>query len=340
MINPCPKRVLCPVGTGEESSGTNYTSEHIDVPEFRSVYYPSTPYGYYTACQGRCMSLVSQEDANLCALRLATICRNQVLNPGKNSYSNAPQICTLQSTGRMVIVPAGTFIADSQEEANQQALSYANSQQINPELPPGVHNVPPPTTTVPSTGGLVPIVIPVPTTGHHPPEPPAPPTSQCLPCDDTVGVSSFSVGCAVPADADSVAYESPPLKCGEWRFEIVTDDPGSIDDGESAVTMILAVNNPERTPVDWGTLVDCPQIAFVMPCSPGDCSAPRTDLHFGFYPGCCNQTSTTCKYAQCQTMEDGQHFLVRLQIYYASAFPTGNSAKHFTVNGTWLAPVP
>jgi hypothetical protein len=120
----------------------------------------------------------------------------------------------------------------------------------------------------------------------------------------------------------------------------VTNDPGSVDDGQSFVTMALVAGNPGRTPIDHSTLDDCPQIAFANPCSPGNCTDPATTLEWGFWPGCCAQKSVDCKYAECQTLEDGSHWMPVLQIYYSTAFPIGNSAKQFTVNGTLIGPLP
>lgn len=344
MLNPCEKHVLCPEGTGAESPGVNYSSEHIDVPEFYSRYYPPVEgYGYYTACVGRCLSLVSQTDADLCAQRLGKICSNETTKGGpggttKPTFDNTLQMCNSPDTGRLVIVSAGLFVADSQAEANAQALSFANALQKDPsKTPPGPTVIQPPTggSGTPTPPGSVPKPVPQPK-----PKPKPPITSQCKPCDDTSAVSSFSVVCNVPADCENKLFESPQLKCGQWKFELVTNDPGSIDDGESSVVMWLAASDPARTPIDWDTLDDCPQIAFNMPCSPGDCSADPTVLEFGFFPYCCAQTSTTCKYAECQTDEDGAHWMPLLEIQYGTAFPTGNSPKKFTVNGTWLGPVP
>lgn len=342
MNNPCPKHVLCPSGTGSDTAGVNYSSEHVDVPEYFAPYYPPVPgYGYYTACQNRCMSLISQEDADLCAQRLGKICLNEAIGGGpgnqpKPTFGNTPQICTEPGTGRLVTVPADVFIADSQDEANAQALSYANKAQKNPRTPPGPTIVPPPSTPAP---GLPVNTIPTPVP-HPPPHPPAPPASQCKPCDDSSAVSTFSVVCNIPADTQTRTFESPPLKCGQWRFEVVTNDPGSVDDGESYITAYLAASNPARTMVDWGTLADCPQMAWINPCSPGPCTAARTTLQWGFYPGCCSQTSTDCKYAECQIMEDGSHWMPLLIIQYVSMLFTGNSSKKFTVTGTLLAPLP
>lgn len=334
MNNPCPKRILCPAGTGSDSGGFNYSSEHVDVPEFEGRYYPPTDIGTYTACVGRCQSTISQADADLCAQRLGKICLNATTN-GKPTYGNTPQICTIPGTGKTVIVPADVFVADSQAEANAQALSYANGLQVLPTTPP-VLTVPPPTTSEgpPSTPNTIPTPTPQPT--PHPP----PPSSHCLPCDDTGAVSSFTKACDVPADTQILLFESPPLKCGQWRFQVTTVDPGSVDDGESYVTLYPAASNPARTPLDWSGLEDCSApFPFINPCSPADCSAPRTTLQWGLL-GCCSDTTANCKWLECQTLEDGSHWMPLLIIQYSSAFPTGNSEKKFTVTGTLINPLP
>lgn len=332
MINPCPRRILCPPGTGVETSGTNYSAEHHDVREFPAVYYPPTPYGYYTACVGRCISILSQREADLCAQRLGKICLNETTT-NKPTFGNNPQICTIAATGKTVIVDAGVFHADSQAEADAQALSFANEQQVNPGTPPGI-------TVVPNDGGggdgTPPNIVPTPT----PPRPRPPAASHCKPCDDSGASGAFSLVCNVPASKDIISFESPPLKCGTWRFRIETNDPGSIDDGESGVTLSAVAANPARTTLTWESVFDCGQIAFVMPCSPGDCTAPRTVLEFGLFPGCCGTKQVDCSYANCETLGDGSRWLVILRVTYATAFPIGNSAKRFTIHGTLLAPLP
>lgn len=341
MNNLCARHVLCPPGTGAESSEANYSSEHVDVPEYYGEYYPPvTPYGYYTACQGRCLSLVSQSDADLCAQRLAKLCYNDAVPTGpggrpKPVVGNDPQTCNEPGTGRLVAVPANVFYADSLAEANKQALAYANSLQKNPRTPPGTTIIPPPSTPVTTPTNPIPTPVTPPA-----PKPPAPPASQCKPCDDTSAVSTFTLPCNVPADCAFKAFESPPLKCGQWRFEVITNNPGSVDDGESYITAQVVAGDPLRTPVDWGSFEDCPQMAWINPCSPADCSAPRTDLAWGFYPGCCADTDSDCRYLRCQTLDDGTHWMPLLMIYYTSIFNIGNSAKQFTVKGTLLAPLP
>lgn len=341
MINPCPRRILCPPGTGTDSPGTNYSSEHVDVPEYPGVYYPpDAGYNTYSACRGLCISTVSQEDADLCAARQAALCIGQAT--GKSTYGNTVQTCAEPGTGRTVIVPAYVFLAGSVAEANAQALSYATKLQLGTTIPPGLHIVPP-AVTPPSggTGTTPPNVIPTP--GPVPrPRPPTPPTSHCKPCDDTVGVSSFSQVCDVPAGVLILSWESPPLRCGQWLFSLVTNDGGSIDDPQATVTLVLVVNDPSRTYVDWGTLVACEQMAYTNPCASGPlCDVVDTAAFGKAWNQCCSDTIYDCKWIECQTMPDGHHYLCRLQINYACVGgPEVPFAKKFTVNGTLINPLP
>lgn len=335
MITPCPRHVLCPPGTGTDSPGVNYSSEHVDVPEFRGIYWPPTPYGFYTACQGRCISTVSQLDANLCAQRLAKICLNQVTN-GKPTYGNTLQICNMPSTGRTVIIPADTYLADSVAEANAMALSAANEQQQDPTTPPGVTIDPPPGgggSNEPTPPNVIPVPVPVP----KKPTPP-PPASQCKPCDDTSAVASFTLVCSVDPSIQLKTWESPLLKCGQWDFNILTNDGGPAGSPAWFVVAQLVANDSTRTPVDWGSLTDCPQMAWRCPCASGDCSAYDTQ-QLAFFPFCCGVTNTNCKYAECQNLPDGGHYMTRLQVIY-SCGDDFSPAKQFTVQGTWIAPVP
>lgn len=343
MLNPCPRHVLCPEGTGTESPGVNYSSEHVDFPEYHGRYYPPSPYGFYTACMGRCVSFVSQLDADLCAQRLGQLCLNNgggtgpgspnPTKPPKTIFCNGPQVCTIPSTGRTVFIPAGMFCANSQAEADAEAVSFINKLQKDPATPPGPTVLPSPGPSVPPTNTGIPKPTP------QPNKPPPPPTSQCKPCDDTAAVSSFSVVCNIPANTETMYFESPALKCGQWRFSVVTNDPGSVDDGESTIVAYLAVANPERSVIDRTTLDDCPEMSWNNPCSPGACTAPRTTLQWGFFPGCCATTATECSYVECQTIGETD-WLVVLRWFYNCGLFTGNSSKKFTMNGTWLGPLP
>lgn len=351
MNNPCFRHVDCPTGTGSASDGFNYSSEYIEVKSYPAISYPDSPYGYYTSCQGRCLSLVSQQDADLCAQRLAKICQNDggltaggggggsgSSEPTLPTYGNDQQICTITGTGRTVVVPADVFIANSKAEANAQALSYANNQQQQPTTPPGVTIAPGPDT--PKLPVNPPNVIP-----HTPPPqppPPPPPTSQCKPCDDTSAVFAFTLVIDVPADEDTVTVYSPLLKCGKWRFTLTTDDPGGIG-GEAGIVGYLVAGDPAHTEVPPGSLELCDQLTWVMPCSPDPCPddpfPPATVDQMALEPGCCNTISTECGYIDCQTLDDGSHWMTRLAVQYATADPI-TSARKFTMTGTWLGPKP
>lgn len=337
MINPCPRRVLCPPGTGTDRPGTNYSSEHIDVPEYYSPYYPDHPYNYYSACQGRCVSLVSQEDANLCAARNAAICIAQ--SKGKPTYGNTAQTCTGPNNGNLVVVPPDVFLAGSVAEANAQALSYANKLQQPGVLPPGPPHIVPP----PGSGGggppTPPNVIPVPAPVPRP-RPPPPPASQCKPCDDTSAVTAFSKVFDISDYDPGQTYFSPPLKCGRWKFSIDTNaplPPGS----QGNVVATLVANDPGHTFLDYSSLPDCPlPMAWTAPCgSPPACDPLNTGQYALTSSFCCGDNEVDCKYAECQTIA-GQHYLVAVYVQFAFTFPEFGLAHQFTFKGQWLGPLP
>lgn len=342
MNNPCPKRVLCPAGTGSDTAGVNYSSEHVDVPEFPSVYYPPVPgYGYYTSCQNRCMSLISQQDADLCAQRLGKICLNEQTHDGpgdkpKQTFGNTPQICNEPNTGRLVIIPADTFLADSVAEANAQALSAANKAQKDPNTPSGPSGPPPPNPNPPPVITIN--TIPTPQLPH--PKPPTPPpASQCKPCDDTTGAGSFSIPFDIPdgGAAQGPVY-SPPIKCGVWRFWIETNvaAPQSV---QNFVTATLVASDPAHTLVDSGSLTNCPQMAWVAPCGHGGACDPQNVGEYGIFPGCCDVNFFDCLYAECQTI-GGQHYLVEVMLYFVPGDPLVELAHQFTFKGQWTGPLP
>lgn len=345
MLNPCSTHIDCPTGTGTDTSGVNYSSEHVDTPEWQSVYYPPVPgYGTFTACAGRCVSLVSQQDADLCAQRLGKLCLNENIPAGPNkgpgdtpkqTFPNTPQVCTEPNTGRTVIVPAGVIYADSQGEANAQALSLANKMQKDPATPPGPNLVPPPSTN--PTPGISVNTIPTPTPHRH--QEPPPPTSQCKPCDDTVGVTSFDVLFDVPDASGDILQYSPRLKCGQWRFWITTGTPAPPGAAATYVTANLCASDPSHTLVDWASLEDCPQMAWQSPCGHGDDCTPQDVGEYGVFPGCCDTNDFHCKYAQCQTI-DLQHYLVQVQIQFVCPFPEFELAHQFTFHGEWLSALP
>lgn len=343
MNHPCPKHILCPTGTGSQSPGTNYSSENLDDPPYSGIYFPPTDYGTYTACHGLCVSNISQANADLCAQQQGKICQNDnggTAGPGndggKQTFKNTAQLCTMQSTGRQVLVPDGLFSGDSQAEANAMALAYANKLQQDPSTPPGPNVVPEPPTTPNNPVNTIPTPEPQP----HP-KPPTPPSNECKPCDDSGAVSSFSVVCDVPVGSSVLYFESPKLKCGAWNFQVETNDAGDPADPSCHIVASLAASDPVRTPIDSGSLEDCPQMSWDMPCSPGDCSAPKTVEQMGFYPGCCSQDNSNCKYIRCQTLNDGTHWMPLLRIWFVNDLNLPNfQAKKFTVKGVQTEALP
>lgn len=341
MISPCRKHVLCPTGAGTDSPGVNYTSEHIDVPTFPAIYYPPTVYGTHTACKGLCISLVSQQDAELCAQRLGKICNNDNGNNNggtpKQQFTNTVQSCTIPGTNRMVIVPAGVFTADSQAEANAQALDYANKLQVDPGTPPGVTNVPTPNTGG-GGGGGIPGPVPHPTP-QPPPKPHPNPSSQCKPCDDTAGVDTFTLAGGVEAGVQQRIFDTAPLKCGRWQIA-VTGGPYPAGTPEASVVLGIFANDhpfPNESAISWGEFSNCPQPAWVAPCAVDTDCATRDVQQFALFPGCCGTTSVDCGDLHCAQLESG-NFLMFFRFYYICNVDSP-PARDFTIHGTWLGPI-
>lgn len=136
--NHCPSPVLhCPC---ENNPFGNLSAEKPDPASFFSFQFVRTavPLGALNSWWGTtvavdsCDSVISQQDANDCALRRGT---NDILStetdPSGNPipiFGNAPQSCQLDcGTGFqpfVYTVPAGTVIARSQAEADAIAASY------------------------------------------------------------------------------------------------------------------------------------------------------------------------------------------------------------------------
>lgn len=137
---PCPNVTICP---GSDGPFANFSSEAPDPNIFRRFAYPivnpNNPIGgdgprippvYFAAdCAGVCVSLISQEDADLCAARQAFICSHTP--PGGHApplFFNVFQLCGVACGGGSNFfwsVPAGSFVALSQAAADEQALAYA-----------------------------------------------------------------------------------------------------------------------------------------------------------------------------------------------------------------------
>lgn len=157
-VNPC---VACPPSIGHgigpidpANPFVNLSSEEPDSDEFigRRYVYGPPPLGqtwYSIGCIGFCISDVSQEDANLCALQQATECVSTQwpqqcltcpptddnpfpLEPRTLFRSNAQQ-CAFEcpdGTFNHFTVVAGRFSNFSQAAADQEAYSYACNQVL------------------------------------------------------------------------------------------------------------------------------------------------------------------------------------------------------------------
>lgn len=296
---------------------------------------------------GRCISHVSQQDADLCAQRNAVICMNNNGGPGRDNgdtdkpkptIGNDPQVCTEPNTGRTVIVPADVFFAETKEEANAIALSYANKLQLDGGQPPGLNIVPTPTTD----GGpwIPPGPFPTPTQPRKKPTP-GPDPNRCEPCDDSAAIDTFVVAANLPAGVTYQVWESDrPLKCGEWKFE-VTGGPYDPSEPPGFIVLDVVAGDPSRSMLSWNAFMDCPQPYWQMPCGNGATCEPWDTGQFGL-TGCCDTTSVNCKFASCVTIGDGTNWLMVARVYYTCVVGEGvvPPARNFTVTGTWLGPLP
>src|SRR5512138_343770 len=114
MIQSCDKRIDC-----DTNLLTNYSSEGAEPypPYYAVVYPPPTDIPLdqewsMPGCLYICTSYISQEDANLCALRQAILCEQGP--PGQEIWYSAPATCTATCPDGTVFyftVPAGMFIA-------------------------------------------------------------------------------------------------------------------------------------------------------------------------------------------------------------------------------------
>ena len=115
-----------------ESLLSNYSSEGAEpYPPFYAVVFPppnpppiDTPWSM-AGCLYVCVSYISQEDADLCALRQSILCTTEDI------WYSAPASCTVtcpDGTEFTFNVPAGSFIAKTYAEALAQAQAYACEQ--------------------------------------------------------------------------------------------------------------------------------------------------------------------------------------------------------------------
>lgn len=143
----CPNRITCP---GTDFPITNYSSEGPEqVPLFRSLVFPES--WDKQGCLSLCISDVSQDEADLCALTQAAACNPPTICVGDacyggdgddtdggqdgddggnlpNVFFNAIQECSVpceDGTFYTFTVPAGTFSASTQAAADTRAQTYA-----------------------------------------------------------------------------------------------------------------------------------------------------------------------------------------------------------------------
>lgn len=140
---PCTHAINCP---GSDFPISNFSSEGPEqVPQFYSLVFPES--WDKQGCLSLCISEVSQEAANLCALAQAASCNPPfvVFDPpgggggGQDEdevrtftdlFFNSEQSCTVPcGDGESVfVVPAGTFSATTQLAADARAEAYACSK--------------------------------------------------------------------------------------------------------------------------------------------------------------------------------------------------------------------
>ena len=128
MLIACPT-ITCP---GTDFPITNYSSEGEEpFPPYTSVVYPPedppTIDGSFfrQGCLYACISELSQEDADLCALRQVVLCSTP---PDEPIWYSAEAACTaVCPDGReyTYVVPAGSFVAPTLQQAQDQAQAYA-----------------------------------------------------------------------------------------------------------------------------------------------------------------------------------------------------------------------
>lgn len=127
----CPNKITCP---GSDSPIANLSAEANDGPSFRSQQprYGGNGFPEYVkeGCVADCISFVSQEDADLCAMRQAYLCVNETDDEPtiKAVFYNMMQAAAAECPDGGVFtyfVAAGQFPSSTQEMANLIAFTYA-----------------------------------------------------------------------------------------------------------------------------------------------------------------------------------------------------------------------
>src|SRR3990167_2592240 len=121
-------QILCPYKSpciDDASSLGNFSSEAVDQNLFFGVQFKNElwqgDFDLFYACLGQCVSSVSQEEADLCALAAARLCESsrQFLS---REFTCSNTDC--YGTPLSYTVPAGTFVAFSQAQADAQAVQW------------------------------------------------------------------------------------------------------------------------------------------------------------------------------------------------------------------------
>src|SRR6185369_14109642 len=124
-VIPCTFKEDC---IGSDFPITNYSSEGPEqVQQFFSLYFP--PSWEKPGCLSLCVSEVSQNSAELCALAQEASCGTTGI------FCSTAQTCSCQSFGGsefFYTTPAGTFCAETQEAADALAHAYACDHCGNP----------------------------------------------------------------------------------------------------------------------------------------------------------------------------------------------------------------
>lgn len=138
---PCQNRIICPPGNFDEDDPIlNFSSEAVDGVNFTEMAWPITDFtNPFTPDDPNnpadtCDSPISQEEAELCALRVVTTDQND--NRGnfggsKQLFASAGQTCAYNCPDGSAFfwtIPPGAFLDFSQSAADQRAKAYACKQ--------------------------------------------------------------------------------------------------------------------------------------------------------------------------------------------------------------------
>jgi sugar lactone lactonase YvrE len=119
---PCSTAVTCPCNDSPVMNLSVETDDPINYPSIRWPDIPPDIYYKSLSCLNFwCYSLISQEEADLCAQRYADLCSGQ-------TFLNTAQTCVVHcpdGTTSSFTCPAGVFAGDSQAAADAKAMAWA-----------------------------------------------------------------------------------------------------------------------------------------------------------------------------------------------------------------------